>query len=236
MRTRSGVRYLGSVLAALLLVPVGGCGGGLIGSIINDNIPPIENPGELQGKQFPVVIGAETSLTRAALPGSSDYAAPFSDIARVSQQDRLNFAEVRQNLTAEVTVIPAPGASLPPRITLSDPRLTVRFYEASDINATPTRETVFPALGGQREPLTYEQVPGTNIYRRNSIEIQLGPARVSGEDAKRLFRILTEPVPDTENRTNYARASLSLTADDTQLPAGSTIIFTFGAGQARVGL
>jgi|GEM_PF-3578835 hypothetical protein len=210
-----------------------GCGAAR--SLINDQIDPIVDPGGLAGKQFPVPV-SRMAQARAAIPGEGNYAGPFPDVNRVANQDRLNFAEVRQNLRSEITVVTPPGVPLPPRVTLRDPALSVRFYEAASVDAAPTREVTFPPLADVQETLVYTRVGETPVYRRaTEAEVPLGPARIAGDDAKRLFRLLTEPGTDGST-TNFVRASLAVTADDAELPEGSYIVFTFGTGQARVGL
>lgn len=219
-------------IAALAFLPLLAAGCGTARGIINSQIPAIRDPARLDGKQFPAVVG-----DGGAAQGT--FTGPFADQGRVSNQDRLNFAELRQTLRPEVSLLPPSGSGVvtpPATVTLSALELRVRVYEGASQDAAPTREVVFPVLADGDAPLTFENVAGTNRYTLPGAEsVLLGPSRISGADARRLFAVLTDPAQDGST-TNFVQASFSANVEGSALPAGATVLFTFGPGEARVGL
>jgi len=213
-----------------LLAPLAGCGAAR--GIINSQIPAIADPARLDGRQFPAEVGAD-GVARGVFTG------PFADQGRVSNQERLSFAELRQPLRPEITLVPPSGSGAvtpPAQVTLRGLELRVRVYEGPAMDAAPTREVVFPVLAAGGAPLIFTNVPGTARYTLPTADlIPLGPERLSGDNARRLFDLLTGTGADGST-SNFVQASFSATVEGGTLPEGSRILFTFGPGEARVGL
>jgi hypothetical protein len=206
---------------------------------VNDRIDPIANPGNLDGKQFPVLVKGGAG---AALSGTGNFTGPFPDKAPVNRQNLLTFAEFIQNLRGEIQLVPNPASPptelvFPAQIVVRRLSLTVRLYEAGSAEATATREVSIPALTASSDNLFFVRVPDTNRYQWNqSGEIQLGSVRVGGDDAKRLFALLTG-VGENGSNTNFVSASLSVDADGNGVSSiDAALLFTFGKGEARVGI
>ncbi len=225
--------FLVGAVSAVAGSVVAGCGA--FKRAVNDRINPIANPGNLDGVQFPVPVSS--GETRVAVTGSGTYTGQFPDIAPVNQQNRLTFAEFTQTLRSEITYVPAPGTGLPTRIVLNDVSLTVRLGDGSGVVPGPTREVTIPSLRPASGTLTFARVGDTDRYQWDqSGEIRLGSVRVSGDDARRLFALLTE-ADNNGQTTNTVTAVLSVTADAQGIDrATGAILFTFGAGEARVGI
>ena len=153
----------------LLLPPLAGCGAAK--KLVNDQIPAIQNPGSLDGKQFPVPV---MSRSRLAVSGTGSFTGSFPDIAPVGQQNRLTFAQLTQNLRAELTYVPNPGSSVPSRIVLNDVSLTVSLGDGSGVVAGNTREVVIPSLRPSSGNLVFERVGDSDRYVRTGGEIPLG--------------------------------------------------------------
>ncbi|MBC8143150.1 MAG: hypothetical protein H7Y38_17120, partial [Armatimonadetes bacterium] len=99
-----------------------------------------------------------------------------------------------------------------------------------------TRTVVIPSLRPASGSLVFERVGDTDRYVRTGDEIPLGAVRVSGDDAKRLFTLLTER-DNVSQSTNTVTATLSATADAQGVETASgVILLTFGQGVARVGI
>jgi hypothetical protein len=230
--TLNRLSFAPAFLALAALLPLsGGCGAAR--GIINSQIPTINDPAKLDGKQFPATVASSGTAT-------GSFTGPFADQSPVANQGRLTFADVRQPLRPEVALLPPAGMTgpitPPATVTLRGVTLRVRLYEAPSQGTAATREVVFPALTGGDAPLTFSNVAGTNRYTLpDSLGIELGPARISGDDARRLFSLLTSPGADGST-TNYVETSLSATVEGGTLPAGASVVFTFGPGEARVGI
>ena len=224
--------------ATTLAIPaIAGCGA--FKNAVNDRIDPIRNPGNLEGKQFPVPLTAASSGT---VSGSGTYSGPFPDIAPVNRQNLLTFAELVQNVQGEITVYPnstlLPETTVyPAQIVFRDISLTVRLSEAAGAADASVLEVTIPALKPSSQSLVFARVADTNRYRwTGSGEIPLGAVRVGGSDAKRLFSLLTSADPEGRT-TNYVSASLSVVADAAGIEnTVSAFLFTFGTGEARVGI
>lgn len=227
--------FVTSGLSALAVGMTAGCGA--FRNAVNDRIDPIANPGNLDGKQFPVVV---TSRGTGTVSGAGTFTGPFPDIAPVNRQNLLSFADFTQNLRGEIQLVPnpslLPAEPLPMRLIVRGVSLDVRLYEGGSAEATATREVTLPALQSA-DNLVFDQVPGTNRYQWNQPgEIRLGSVRVGGDDAKRLFSLLTSVNSNGAN-TNFVSATLSASVDAEGVERGTgAVLFTFGKGEARVGL
>ena len=218
-------------VVALVAVPLAGCGAAK--KLVNDQIPAIKNPGALDGKQFPVPVA---SGSRALVSGTGSFTGQFPDVSSVRNQNRLTFAELTQNLRPELTYAANPGTPVPSQIVLNDVSLTVSLGDGSGIVPGATREVVIPSLRPSSGSLAFERVGDTNRYVFAGGEIPLGAVRVSGDDAKRLFTLLTER-DDNNQATNTVTATLSASADAQGVDSASgAILLTFGQGEARVGI
>jgi hypothetical protein len=214
---------LGAVLAT------GGCGG--VTNAINSAIPPISNPGGLQGREVSVTVGG-----RAAIAASTQLTVPFPDIPSISHQSQLTFAQLQQSLQSTISIAVPSGVAMPSQVTLQQIGLNVDFYEAASATSAPSREIAFPLLAGPNVSAVFTRVGTTSQYSLTSASgLTFGPAQVSGSDAKSLIQLLTSPDVNG-SPTNYVHAALTLSADDSQLPSGSTITFTFADGSAKVGI
>lgn len=202
---------------------------------MNDRIDPIANPGNLDGVQFPVPVTSGT--TRVPADGTGSYTGQFPDIAPVNQQNRLTFTELSQNLRGEVTYVPGGGTASPTRIILNEVSLAIRLGDGSGVVPGPTREVIIPPLRPASGNLIFERVGESDRYRWNQGgEIRLGPVRVSGDDARRLFALLTE-ADNQRLQTNTVTAVLSVTSNLEGIEnALGAVLFTFGKGEARVGI
>ena len=232
MKNTLSNRRLFLAQSALLLPVLAGCGAAK--RLINDQIPAIANPGNLDGKQFPVSVSPGS---RVPVSGTGTFVGQFPDIPPVGQQNRLTFVEVSQNLRGEIIYVPANGATFPARFVLNDVSLAVTLGDGAGVVIGSTREVVIPALRPALGGLVFERVADTDRYRWNqSGEIRLGSVRVSGDSAKQLFALLTE-ADNVRLSTNAVSASLSVSADAQGVErAAGAILFTFGKGEARVGI
>ncbi|MBC8138417.1 MAG: hypothetical protein H8F28_21265 [Fibrella sp.] len=225
--------FLSMTFSAIAGGAIAGCGA--FKNAVNDRIPPIANPGNLDGVQFPVPV--TSGATRVPVDGTGSYTGQFSDVAPVGQQNRLTFAEFTQNLRGEIAFVPGGATALPSRIVLNDISLTVTLSDGSGVVPVPTREVRILPLRSASGNLVFERVGDTNRYQwTQSGEIRLGSVRVSGDDARRLFALLTEADNNRQN-TNTVTAVLSVGAafDGVENVSGA-ILFTFGKGEARVGI
>lgn len=221
--------------SALFVPALAGCSAAR--QVINDQIPAIENPGSLDGKQFPVPV---SSGSRVAVSGTGTYNGTFPDIPAVGQQSRLNFAELTQNLRGEIGYTPLGGTDFPTRIVLTDVSLTVKLGDGAGIAAivpSSTRFVTIPSLRPASGSLTFNRIQGTDRYQWDQTgEIPLGAVRLSGGDAKTLFLLLTERDNVNQN-TNAVTATFSASADAQGVSTATGVLqFTFGKGVARVGI
>lgn len=214
-----------------------GCGA--FKNAVNDRIDPIANPGNLDGKQFPVLVKGGAG---AVLSGIGAFTGPFPDIAPVNRQNLLTFAEFTQNLRGEIQLVPSPSSPtaeliFPAQIVVRRLSLTVRLYEAGSAEAAATRDVAIPELTASSDNLVFARVPDTNRYQWNQPgDVRLGSVRVGGDDAKRLFALLTS-VGENGSNTNFVSASLSVVADVAGVGTiDAALLFTFGKGEARVGI
>ena len=143
-------RLITSLVFPLLLPLLVGCGAAK--RLVNDQIPAIQNPGSLDGKQFPVPVA---SRSRVVASGTGTYTGSFSDIAPMGEQNRLNFAQLTQNLRPELRYVPSPGTPVPSRIVLSDVSLSVTLGDGARI-----APGVSSASGTPPERFVQAQPPG----------------------------------------------------------------------------
>lgn len=224
--------------ASVLSIPLlSGCGA--FKNAVNDQINPIANPGNLDGKQLPVLVKGGSG---ALISGTATYTGPFPDIAPVNRQNVLTFAELTQNLRGDIQLVPNPTLPpsepfLPAQLIFQSISLTVRLYEAPSAEATASREVVLPTFLSGADNLVFDRVPDTDRYRWSQPgEIILGSVRVDGDNAKRLFALLTS-VSQAGVNTNFVSASLSAFIEAGGVgPVNTAILFTFGKGEAKVGI
>jgi hypothetical protein len=211
---------MGGVVLALLSVTLvtTGCGGAK--SLVNNNIPEVDNLLKLNDSEIDSSVGG---ITRAVIVGGLDKTATFDD-RDLQEKSRLNFARIRQGLHQSVRVTVGEGVALPASFTLSNIVLETSLSDGEGASKRLVTGTA-TAVG----PVVYTRVGVTNEYATTSV---VEPEISFSSQPFKTFRdiVTTAPSPNT------VTAKLRFDADDTQLPNGSKIRFRFVGGKAKIGI
>ena len=208
--------YVAGIVAGA--VCLSGCGAA--NSIINNNIPPVENALGLDGASVIVPVNG----TRAVISGSASVSVSFNDRS-FSQQDKLRKAKFEQYFADAVNVTVPSGKVLPATFSLSNLTFQVTVSDGSGINLRTASYSATYA-----GPVSYVRIGTTSQYTAQKL-VGYSNIEISGDNFTK-FRDISSSSPSP----NTVTSKLSLDTDDTQLPRSSTISFTFRGGQVRVGI
>lgn len=186
-----------------------GCGA------VNSLIPEIDDLARLNGTTVEATVGSG----RALISGNVSRAVSFADrdLPQVSQLRRL---KLRQSIDGALEVS-VPGNSYPASFSLSNIGLQVRLTDGA---------RVADASASVAGPITFTREGTTNIYRTS------GPVEISNLTYSNATFSTARDIITTAPSPNSASGRLSFDTDDTQLPSGSVLKFTFVNGKARVEL
>ena len=201
-------------MGAVLLT---GCGAAK--SVVNSNIPAIDDPLHLNGAS----IVAPVTGNRAPISGSISVTVTFPDRAKFAQQGELTFVKLEQAFEDTAQVAVPPGVALPGSFSLSNITLGL---SVSDGNGSRTAGV----QGNYSGPVTYTRTGQTDQYVASK-PVGYSELKLDGDGFRAFRDILTsEPTPNT------ATAHLSFDTDDTALPKGSVITLKLKNGKARIGI
>ena len=206
--------FLAAGAAAGAMVLLSGCGAA--NSVINNNIPEIDNLLNLNGQTTNATVGS----SRAAVSGSGTKEVQFADRS-LSQADKLHFAKFTQNLGPTVSVSVPDGAALPAAFALSN--ITVTLSARDD---APRSVSVSNTVSG---PINFVRVGTTNEYQASD---KIGFSSFEIKDNFGTFRDIVTTAPSP----NFASAKVAFDTDTDALPVGSVITFQMVDGKAKIGL
>lgn len=207
--------YLFALIIISTTLTLTGCGA--VSSAINSVIPEIDNLIKLDGTSVEAIVGNG----RAVISGNISKSATFADTS-LPQADKLKTMKLRQSLNQDVTVKMPGSAALPASFSLSNITLAITLSDtANNVSASAT-------LPG---PVTFTRQGTTSTYRANIAAVEITNITFSAAAFTTARTIITSaPSPNT------ALGKLSFDADDTQLPSGTKLTFTFSGGKAKVEL
>jgi hypothetical protein len=210
------------VCASVAGVIITGCGAAK--TVVNNNIPEVDNLLKLNDSEIDSSVGG---VTRAVIVGGLDKTQTFPD-TDLPEANRINFVRLRQGLNQNVRVTVPEGATLPASFTLSNITLET---QVSDMEEDVQRVTKRVSAGSARVagPVVFTKVGATNNYTTNSV---MEPEMSLSANLFKTFRAIVTTAPSP----NTVVVKLRFDADDTQLPAGSVIRFKFVGGKAKVGI
>ena len=198
------------------LIALAGCGA--VNNVINSVIPEIDNLAKLDGSTVDATVGTG----RAVISGNVSRSVSFPD-RDLPQVNQLKVMRLRQSLDQAIQVTMPSGKSFPESFSLSNITLSIRL---SDGEGARTAEASASYVG----PVTFTRDGSTNTYRSNTtVEVNNIAFAGSGFSTVRDI-ITTAPTP------NAASGRLSFDANDTELPNGTVLKFTFANGKAKVEL
>jgi hypothetical protein len=206
------------VCASVAGVIITGCGAAK--TVVNNNIPEVDNLLKLNDSEIDSSVGG---VTRAVIVGGLDKTQTFPD-RDLPEANRINFVRLRQGLNQNVRVTVPEGATLPAAFTLSNITLET---QVSDMKEDVQRVSAGSATVAG--PVVFTKVGATNNYTTNSV---MEPEMSLSANPFKTFRAIVTTAPSP----NTVVVKLRFDADDTQLPAGSVIRFKFVGGKAKVGI
>ena len=206
------MKKLGFFVFGVACVAMSGCGA------VNSLIPEVDNLVGLNGSTVDATVGSG----RALISGNINRTVTLPDTA-LDQLSKLKRIRLRQSLAPSITVKVPTGKTSPASFVLSNIALQVRLSESGSAR-------VAQASGTYAGPVTFTRDGVSNSYTTTAtVEVR---DIVYSNDAFTNARdiITTAPSPNT------AEGRLSFDADDTQLPSGTLLSFTFANGKAKVEL
>jgi hypothetical protein len=220
-----------ALLPFAVCVAVMGFGCSAAKDVVNRNIPAVNDPLQINGRSLRAAIGRTVSKpSRAIIAGAGNATFAFDD-KNINRADDLNKATVRQSLQKRVTVFNTSGAPLPDRFTLSGFILNATVSDGGGSRSLNVRG--FEAVG----PFVFERtanLDGGVVEYNTTGTISLSEKDLNKDDTQRLVDIITEA--NGGSNQNAVLIEFGFDADDTQLPEGTEINFTFEGGEARVGI
>jgi hypothetical protein len=196
-------------------VALSGCGA--VNSAINSVIPEVDNLVKLNGATVDATVGSG----RAVISGNVSKSAEFGD-TELPQVSQLKTMRLRQSLDSAIQVTMPSGKSFPASFSLSNVALRIRLSD-SDARAAEASAT----FSG---PVTYTRDGTTSTYRTTT------PVEVANITFSNTTFSTARDIITTAPSPNSASGRLSFDTDDTQLPNGSVLRFTFVNGKAKVEL
>jgi hypothetical protein len=225
------VRYALLPFTACIAVMAFGCSAAK--DVANRNIAPINDPLQINGRTVKAAVTrAVAKPTRAQITGVGNLNITFEDKS-VNRADDLTRATVVQSISKDVTASNPNGAPLPNRFTISGLILNATLTDGNGNTLRTVSARGMEAAG----PFTFEKVAdlgGGVVQYSLTGGIGLSGIEFGREDTQRLVNILTES-NGTSNQ-NSVVVEFGFDADDTELPEGTEINFTFLNGEARVGI
>lgn len=206
---------LGALVFAGTAFTLSGCGA--VNSAINSIIPEIDDLVKLNGKSIEATVGTG----RAVLSGNVGKSGPLDD-TELPQADKLKSMKLRQSLAQNVTVTMPGSAAFPASFKLSNITLKITL---SDSQGTAEASAT---LAG---PVTFTRQGTTSTYQASTTAVEISNIAFTSTNFEMVRNIITMPPSP-----NTAAAKLSFDADDTELPSGSKLTFTFSGGKAKVEL
>ena len=212
------MKKIGFLTIGLACITLSGCGA--VNDAINSAIPEIDNLANLNGTKAQAACGSG----RALISGNISKSASFADRA-LEQVDKLKKMRCRQSLDTDIQVAMPAEKAFPASFTLSNITLQITLSDGTGSTARTTSASA--TFAG---PVTYTRVGTTDIYRTTAtVEVSnITFSDINFNTARSI--ITTAPTPNT------AQGRLSFDADDTQLPNGTKLTFTFINGKAKVEL
>ncbi|WP_309714553.1 hypothetical protein [Armatimonas sp.] len=209
------MKKFGFALLGTACVALSGCGA--VNNVINSVIPEVDNLVKLNGTTVDATVGSG----RAVISGNVSKSAEFGD-TELPQVSQLRTMRLRQSLDTAIQVTMPSGKSLPASFSLSNIALRIRLSD-SDARASEASAT----FAG---PVTYTRDGTTSTYRTTT-PVEVGNITFSNTAFSTARDIIT-----TAPSPNSANGRLSFDTDDTQLPNGTVLRFTFVEGKAKVEL
>jgi hypothetical protein len=199
---------------ALAAVALSGCGAAK--SLVNNNLPTVNNLLPLDTQTVAATLGSG----RAAISGHAQATVSFADKS-IPSASSLSSVTINQPLSTTVTVALPEGATAPQTFTLRNLALQVSVSDGDGTNAVTATGTI-------AGPLVYTKVSGSSTQYTATAPPSAN-LTFGGGTLDSLVGIITgAPSP------NIARARLSVDADDTELPAGTVLSFVLGASSATL--
>lgn len=227
-----------SVAASVLSASALSYGCGAAKSIVNNNIPPVSDALRINGRSVTALVSrAIQKPTRAAIPGAGAFDTTFSDF-NVSESNRLTSARFEQGVSKDVLVRFPSGAAQPDQFTVSGLILNVAVSEKFG-NGQVSRNVTVTGMTADG-PFQFNKVRdngdgSANYTLASGSDIGLGSVQIGSDQTRTLMDILTEQDASGSNG-NFVDGQFGFDADDSQLPEGTTVTFSFVNGQARVGI
>lgn len=210
------MKKFGFSVLGIACVALSGCGA--VNNAINSVIPEIDNLAQLNGSSVDATVGSG----RAVISGNVSRSVTFPD-RELPQVTQLRQMRLRQSLDQAVQVNMPSGKSFPASFTLSNIALLIRLSDGEGARVAEASATY-------AGPVTFTREGTSNVYRTTAtVEVSNITFSNTGFSTARDI-ITTTPSPNT------ASGRLSFDADDTQLPNGSVLKFTFVNGKAKVEL
>lgn len=202
-------------MVALSTLPLMGCGAAK--SIINSNLPAVNDMLKLDGQTLVTTMGDG----RAVISGNKTVTVTVPNRS-ISQADQLAALTFAQSLEHQVTVSVPAGATMPTSFPISNVALSLQIREGSGSSAQ-----LVELLATVAGPITFTRTsPTSNLYEATS------PVEFShNATGTTLFQVLGIITGGADPNTVVAR--LSVDSDDTKLPSGSTLTFRFYNGSAK---
>lgn len=210
------MKKFGFSMLGVACVALSGCGA--VNNAINSAIPEIDNLAQLNGSNVNATVGSGRAVISGNVSRSVTF--PDRDLPQVSQ---LKTLRLRQSLDQAIQVDMPSGASYPAAFTLSNITLQIRLSDGDGSRFTESSATY-------AGPVTFTRDGTTNIYRTTAT-VEVSNITFSGSGFSSARDIIT-----TAPSSNSASGRLSFDADDTQLPNGTVLKFTFANGKAKVEL
>lgn len=206
--------YFGT-LATLVALPLMGCGAAK--SIINNNIPAVTNLLKLDEQTLVAVMGEG----RAVISGNKSVTVSFPNQS-ISQASQLASLALSQSLAHQVIVTVPSGATMPTDFPVSNLTLQLTIREGTG-SAAPLVNLSATVAG----PVTFTRTsPSSNVYAATGPVVFTSNA--TGTSLQQVLAIVTGG-----EDPNTVDAKLSIDSDDTKLPSGSTLTFSFYNGSAK---